>query len=127
MLKDLLGGLDQHLDSLIYIALVVMLVAVAVHADKRYDEERTRNEKLERRLRSLMLVVRFQDTVLKVDEPAPVDTARVEILDISVDAMIRQLGYCLTCHKLKAPSHFTETDHLRLEDDKLIPDSEERA
>lgn len=127
MLKDALGLLDRHLDSLIYIALVVMLVVVAIHADKRYDEERLRNEKLERRIRSLTLVVRFQDTMLKVDEPAPVDTSRSEVLDLSVDSMIRQLGYCLTCHRLKAPGHFTETDHLRLEDDQLIPDTEERA
>lgn len=126
MLNDLLGGLDRHLDAIAYVALVVVLMAVAIHADKRYTQERTRNEVLQRRIRSLTLVVRFQDTMLKVDEPAAVEPV-VEVLDLSVDAMIRQLGYCLSCHKLKAPSHFTDTDHLRLEDDQLIRDQEERA
>lgn len=126
MLKDALSALDQHLDALAYVALVVVLVAVAIHADKRYTQERIRNEVLQRRIRSLTLVVRFQDTMLKVDEPAAPEPV-VEVLDLSVDTMIRQLGYCLTCHRLKAPSHFNDTDHLRLEDDKLIPDTEERA
>ena len=127
MLIDLLEGLTRHLDAIAYVALVVVLVAVAIHADRRYDEERTRNEVLQRRIRSLTLVVRFQDTMLKVDEPAP-PVSHPEVLDLSVDAMIRQLGYCLTCHRLKAPAHFVdEPTHVRLEDDQHIPDIEERA
>ena len=120
MLKDALAALDQHLDALAYVALVVMLVAVAIHADHRYTQERNRNVVLERRIRSLNLVVRFQDAVAvaTTPEPAvPVGTAELETL--SVDAMIAQLGYCLTCHRLKAPVHFTQTDHLRLEDNDL--------
>ena len=125
MLIELLEGLDRHLDALAYVALVVVLVAVAIHADKRYDQERTRNIVLERRIRSLTLVVRMQDTLLKVDEPEAPE-ATPEVLDLSVDAMIRQLGYCLTCHRLKAPEHFNDSTHLRLEDDQLVP-REERA
>ena len=125
MLIELLEGLDRHLDALVYVLLVVMLVAVAIHADKRYDQERTRNIVLERRIRSLTLVVRMQDTLLKVDEPEAPE-ATPEVLDLSVDAMIRQLGYCLTCHRLKAPEHFNDSTHLRLEDDQLVP-REERA
>jgi hypothetical protein len=96
-------------------------VAVAIHADKRYDQERQRNIVLERRVRSLTLVTRFQDTLLKVNETEEqaADEPDPQVLDLSVDHMIRQLGYCLTCHRLKAPAHFKLTDHLRLEDDNL--------
>lgn len=121
MLSDVIDSLGRNIDALAYITLVVMLVAVAIHADKRYDQERQRNIVLERRIRSLTLVTRFQDTLLKVDEvkePAA-DEPAGEVLDLSVDTMIRQLGYCLTCHRLKAPQHFNSTDHLRLEDDNL--------
>lgn len=121
MLSDVIDSLGRNLDALAYVVLVVVLVAVAIHADKRYDQERQRNIVLERRIRSLTLVTRFQDTMLKVtetDEPAA-DEPAGEVLDLSVDTMIRQLGYCLTCHRLKAPSHFNDTDHLRLEDDNL--------
>lgn len=116
MLKDALSALDQHLDALAYVALVVVLVAVAIHADKRYDQERTRNIKLERRIRSLTLIIRTQDTLLKADEPEA-HVAGAEVLDLSVDVMVAQLGYCLTCHKLRAPSHFDDDGHVRLDDD----------
>lgn len=121
MLSDVIDSLGRNLDALAYIALVVMLVAVAIHTDKRFDQERQRNIVLERRIRSLTLLTRIQDALLKVtetDEPAA-DEPAGEVLDLSVDAMILQLGYCLTCHRLKAPNHFTSTDHLRLEDDNL--------
>jgi len=121
MLSDVIDSLGRNIDALAYIALIVMLVAVAIHADKRYDQERQRNIVLERRIRSLTLVTRFQDTLLKVaetDEPVA-DEPAGEVLDLSVDTMIRQLGYCLTCHRLKAPAHFNQTDHLRLEDENL--------
>jgi hypothetical protein len=130
MTTDLLDALERNLDSIAYILLVVVLMAVAIHADHRFTQERNRSENLERRIRSLVLVVRFQQSLVdaKLPEPETVTTARgeAEYLDLSVDGLISRLGYCLTCHRLKAPAHFVQTDHLRLEDDNLTGADHER-
>lgn len=119
-----LEAIDQYLDSVVYILLIIVLVVTAVHADRRYDEERSRNEALERRIRSLSLVVRFQQSLVDAQLPEPETTpttvGEAEVVDLSVDGLISRMGYCLTCHRLKAPSHFQQTDHLRLEDDSLV-------
>lgn len=119
-----LETIDQYLDSVVYILLIIVLVVTAVHADRRYDQERSRNEALERRIRSLSLVVRFQQSLVDAQLPEPETTPTIvgeaEVVDLSVDGLISRMGYCLTCHRLKAPSHFQQTDHLRLEDDSLV-------
>lgn len=117
MLEAALTMLDEHIANLAYVALVLVLAITAFHADHRFTEERNRNEGLERRIRSLTLVIRFQQTLVdaKLPETEP-DHDRVEVLDLSVDHLISKMGYCLTCHRLKAPTHFAETDHLQLED-----------
>lgn len=119
-----LEAIDQYLDSVVYILLIIVLVVTAVHADRRYDQERSRNEALERRIRSLSLVVRFQQSLVDAQLPEPETTPTIvgeaEVVDLSVDGLISRMGYCLTCHRLKAPSHFQQTDHLRLEDDSLV-------
>jgi hypothetical protein len=125
MLADLIDALGRNIAELAYVFLVVVLVATTVHADKRYSQERSRTDALERRVRSLVLVVRFQDAALTAKlTPATPVTDEPEVLDLSVDAMISQLGYCLTCHRLKAPVHFTQTDHLQLEDEDLVQRNE---
>jgi hypothetical protein len=124
MLTDLADALGQHIDALAYVALIVVLMVVAIHSDRRYTDERDRNERLQRRIQSLVLVVRFQQTLVDAklpDQPTTVADVDLEpeILDLSVDAMIARMGYCLTCHRLRAPAHFKQTDHLQLEDPNL--------
>lgn len=124
MLADLTDALGRNIDALAYVALIIVLVAVAIHADKRYTQERKHNERLVRRIQSLSLVVRFQqslvDAKLPEVQPTPADELDPdEIPDLSVDGYITQLRYCLTCHRLRAPSHFTTTQHLQLEEPQL--------
>lgn len=127
MLADLVDSLGRNIDALAYVLLIVVLVATAIHADRRYDQERKTSERLERRIQSLVLVVRFQQSLVdaKLPDATPVDE-NTEVLDLSVDALISKMGYCLSCHRLKAPSHFATTQHLRLEDNNLhgAPDTE---
>jgi len=128
MAEDLLDALGRNVDALAYVALVVVLVVTTISTDRRYTKERRHTENLERRIRSLVLVVRFQQSLVdaKLPEPQTGTTVEgdVEILDLSVDGLISRLGYCLSCHRLKAPSHFDQTGHLRLEDENLGADYE---
>lgn len=126
MLADLVDSLGRNLDALAYVALIVVLVVVAIHSDRRFTDERTRNERLERRIQSLVLVVQFQQALVdaKMPEVQP-DTPDEEMLDLSVDALISKMGYCLSCHRLRAPSHFQQTDHVQLEDPALVQPEKE--
>lgn len=121
-----LDALGRNIDALAYVFLVLTLVVTTITADRRYTTERHRNEKLQRRIQSLVLVVQFQQALIEAEKqelPAEKELVEIEPLDLSVDAMISRMGYCLTCHRLKAPAHFKLTDHLRLEDENYIPDS----
>lgn len=124
MPSDLVDAIGRNIDAFAYIALVLVLMVTAIHADKRYTQERDRNTRLERRIQSLVLVVRFQQTLVDAKMPEPQSIEIDEPLDLSVDAMISKMGYCLSCHRLKAPSHFATTQHLRLEDNLVTPDKE---
>jgi hypothetical protein len=127
MPADLVDSLGRNIDALAYVFLVVVLVITTITADRRYTAERHRNVQLERRIRSLVLVVQFQDALISNHEqavlPAPQVVDPEDLFGLPVDAMISKMGYCLTCNRLKAPSHFTQTDHLRLEDEHIIPES----
>lgn len=129
MPTDLVDALGRNIDALAYVFLVVTLVITSITSDRRYTAERHRNIQLERRIRSLVLVVQFQDALISTHDqakpdpipPAPADPE--DLFGMPVDAMISKMGYCLTCNRLKAPGHFTQTDHLRLEDEHIIPES----
>lgn len=127
MASDLVDSLGRNIDALAYVFLIVTLVITTITADRRYTSERHRNIQLERRIRSLVLVVQFQDALITNQDQAPAPPPAVtdpeDLFGMPVDAMIAKMGYCLTCNRLKAPSHFTQTDHLRLEDDHIISGS----
>jgi hypothetical protein len=145
MLADLVDSLGRNIDALGLVLLIVMLTAVAVHADRRYTDERNRNEQLNievanlnRRNRSLQLIVQFQDSTLTnleaaltraADEEAEPSVSTEPVTELEgkpIDEVIMAMEFCLSCHKLAAPSHFKLTKHLALGDNSLEATTEGR-